>query len=120
MSRHGARVRLFLLTVHAVFAAGAILAFARAPESMGLPATSTLLVLALVCTGLWLRRRWTVIPASALGLTAGLILATATIGTITWPEDVLRRATVALIGVIGIEIVTVLHALGQGSRKGPE
>ena len=109
-------MRLFLLTVHAVFAVGAILAFARAPQSMGLPATSTLLVLALICTGLWLRRRWTVIPALALGLTAALILATAAVGTYAWPADVLRRATVALIGVIGIEAVTVLHALG-GARR---
>jgi hypothetical protein len=108
-------MRLLLLTIHMVLAFGLVLGMTRAPGILAAAAVAVLLAFLVTCTGLWLDRRWTAIPAGLVGLGAGVTSA----GVIaTYGGDVLR-IVLALAALVTVEAATVVHSLRLRAGRSP-
>lgn len=113
----GPAMRLFLITVHVVLAAGILYAAAARPDVVTLPGAVLLIILGATCAGLWLDRRWAAAPAVALAFGAGgtAVLLAVTRG-LSFADPLVLRIVVALAAVVVVEFATVAFAF----RRRPE
>ena len=111
-------MRIFLLAVHVVFAAGVLYGAAVRPDIVSRPALMLLVILAGVCSGLWLEKRWAAMPAFALAVGTGgtaMMLVTRETG---WTNDLVVKVALALFAVTIIEVLTIVHAVRKGRGPG--
>jgi hypothetical protein len=104
-------VKLFLLTIHIVLAAGILLGVSRRPDVVTAPAVVLLVILAATCSGLWMDRRWAAAPAAALGIGAASTGAMLLLGRAGMSGPLTRQIAAALIAVAIVEFATIAWAL---------
>jgi hypothetical protein len=99
--------RLFLIVCHVVVGGAIIVAMAINPEEMVSAGLIPLVLLVGICAGLWVKTRWTVLPAGLLGLIEVFLALIVTIGNISWSEAVSMQTMLIFVVLISLEVVTV-------------